>query len=763
MVRRSYPLSATKPLILLAGVAGVLLGCVLACGVSGPAAAQDAGGTPPSAKAKAAGAPARAADPKPAQVKRMGRVFKVVLPITGRTRERLWPAVRRALKEAEEAGARAVLIFEFVVPKNQGDFGAGTTLGNAYDLADKLLLSDALSTATTVAYVPRTIRGHAVLLALACDELIMAPEAELGPAGVDEPVITPEVLATYRGIMTRRKPGLVEMALTLVDKNRELLEVTTDDGATQLVTPEGLKELERSRTVFKNKEVLFKAGVPAALTGEKGRKKGVVSALASDRRDLVRALEPLDSILDVFVPESGLRAVQVEFKGPLDGARAEKTRRMILDAIRRRNVNFVLVRIDGTGGSPGDSIAMANFLAHDLNPDEIHTVAYVAKEARADAVLMALACDEIVMHGGAVLGGGDEAARLAPPVLKELTDALQGIAAKKSRPWSAPAAMIDGRLEVFRCTRPGQARPAYFSQLELDEQPDAKAWLKGAPVTAPGRPLEVFGMDAADYVPGTRTVGGYGDLKAQFDLEREPATLEPTWVDVLVDALASRGLRILLLIIGFGALWAELHAPGIGVPGFIAVVCFVLFFWGQFLGGTAGWLEVLLFVAGVACVLVELFVLPGLGIFGLGGGVMILASLILASQTFVIPSTPSELAEFQNSLMVVGGAIVGTIAVVVMLNRWLPQTPLLGQIMLRPPSPQEAEAIDLSAVLAHVENLVGAQGTTTTPLVPGGKAMFGNSLFDVVTEGGFVPAGATVDVVEIRGNWIIVRAAGGPT
>jgi membrane-bound serine protease (ClpP class) len=296
----------------------------------------------------------------------------------------------------------------------------------------------------------------------------------------------------------------------------------------------------------------------------------------------------------------------------------------------------------------------------------------------------------------------------------------------------------------------------------LAEQPDANAWLKGEAVRAPGRPLEIRGADAAGYVPGTRTVGSYGDLKAQYDLEKEPATLEPTWVDVLVDALASPGLAILLLVIGFVALYAELHAPGIGVPAFVAIVCFVLFFWSHFLGGTAGWLEVILFVVGVGCVLLEMFVIPGFGIFGLGGGAMILASLVLASQTFVIPRNPSEMAEFQKSLMVVGASILGVIAAITLLNRWLPQTPLLGQMVLQPPSGEEVEAIDESASLTHFEELVGMQGTTTTPLFPGGKARFGKNVFDVMTEGGFVPVGATVEVLEVRGNWMIVRSVDGP-
>ena len=56
-----------------------------------------------------------------------------------------------------------------------------------------------------------------------------------------------------------------------------------------------------------------------------------------------------------------------------------------------------------------------------------------------------------------------------------------------------------------------------------------------------------------------------------------------------------------LLLLGLAALYAELQSPGIGVGAFIAAVCFVLFFWGNYLGGTAGWLEVLLFVLGRGC------------------------------------------------------------------------------------------------------------------------------------------------------------------
>ena len=113
----------------------------------------------------------------------------------------------------------------------------------------------------------------------------------------------------------------------------------------------------------------------------------------------------------------------------------------------------------------------------------------------------------------------------------------------------------------------------------------------------------------------------------------------------------------------------ELQAPGSAVGGFVAAVCFLLFFWSHYLGGTAGWLEVTLFVAGVACLLLEVFVIPGFGIFGLGGGAMVLASIILASQTSgsLIPHNDYQFEQLQSSLLTVAAVGLGVIVLAALL------------------------------------------------------------------------------------------------
>jgi len=252
-------------------------------------------------------------------------------------------------------------------------------------------------------------------------------------------------------------------------------------------------------------------------------------------------------------------------------------------------------------------------------------VAYVPDRARCDAALVALACDQVVMHPQATLGGEGDYVFTEDDIAQIRKTLRDTIALKKARSWSLPAAMIDPKLEVFRCTRRGGKYTEYFCEEELAKQPDAAQWEKGPAVTRPGRPLEVDGRQAVEYGLANETATSFAEFRQLYGLENDPALLEPSWVDQLVEALASPYVAVLLLMIGGAALYGELHAPGIGVGGFLAAVCFVLFFWSRFLGGTADWLEVILFLLGVGCVMLEIFVLPGFGIFGLGGGALILA------------------------------------------------------------------------------------------------------------------------------------------
>ncbi|MCA9152759.1 MAG: hypothetical protein KDA92_25820, partial [Planctomycetales bacterium] len=176
---------------------------------------------------------------------------------------------------------------------------------------------------------------------------------------------------------------------------------------------------------------------------------------------------------------------------------------------------------------------------------------------------------------------------------------------------------------------------------------------------------------------------------------------------------------------------------------------------------TAEVLEVMLFLMGIACIILEILVIPGFGIFGLGGGAMVLASLVLASQTFVLPTNDYQWRAFSQSMTTVLLAGVGVFAMLFLLRQNIHRAPLLRRVVLMPPSDDERELRLQRESGTHYEWLLGQIGVTRTQLMPSGKATFGDLTVDVMSEGELIDRGARVVVVEAKGNRVIVRASKG--
>lgn len=680
---------------------------------------------------------------------RFGVTMRLTLPIDAQTRKEVERFAARTLMRATDQKARPVLIFEFFVPPGGEEHGRGSDFFTAHGLAEYLSGRE-LNQATTVAYLPKTVQGHAVLAAIACDEIIMAPGAELGPAGVDDEIIDETRLSVYRKIAERRRTIPVAVALGLLDPKVEVLRVETELGR-EFVLPDEIENIKKTRTV-ESTEVLFPAGQPGRLTGREARSFGLIDYLASDRREVASALD-LDPDALLLDPSLGgqWRAIQVDIKGPINATLARQSQRLIDDAMRDRDVNFICLWIDSPGGSLVDSMSLANHLAT-LDSGKIRTVAYVPHQALGDAALIALACDQTFMHPEAALGGSGAYQPTESEIEQARQTVRESLAPAKSRSWSLPAAIIDPKLVVHECSRLNLVE--YFSDEELADQ--AGEWEKGKVVTIPGAPFRTRGRDAVDLGLATRVVESFDELKRYYALENDPHLVAPGWADHIVEILAAPGVSMFLLMIGGFALYFELHTPGLGVGGFLATVCFVLFFWANYLGGTAGWLEVMLFLVGVACLLLELFVLPGFGVFGLGGGVLVILSFVLASQTFIVPRNPYQLAQFQQSMLTIAGAGVGITVASVLARRWIPSTPGLRHVVLSPPEGDEAADLSRREAMVDLANLVGKRGETTTPLTPSGKARFDNLLVDVLTDGEAVARGKRVEVVEVHGNRVVV-------
>src|SRR5829696_7251087 len=126
------------------------------------------------------------------------------------------------------------------------------------------------------------------------------------------------------------------------------------------------------------------------------------------------------------------------------------------------------------------------------------------------------------------------------------------------------------------------------------------------------KPPAVFhGRDAVAERLADRTSESHSDAFAALGVKAAAHSFAKTWVDDTVAVLNHPVATTALVVTGLVFLYVELATAGIGLATLPALLCFLLFFWAKFLGGTAGWLELVLFIAGLVCLLLEIFVIPG--------------------------------------------------------------------------------------------------------------------------------------------------------
>ncbi|MDX1964302.1 MAG: NfeD family protein [Pirellulales bacterium] len=737
---------------------------------------------PPQNPPAAAEAPPPAAD-QPAVVDPAGArggLVKLKLPITGDVDTRFRNALQRLLARfPAEQGTRPILVIEFSPATSAEDAGAPANppqddahksdFSRSQALAE-LLRSPDLQRVRVVGYIPPKVqvRGHAVLVALACPELIMARDAELGEGGIHDQSGIDRSEAYKAAAQTGGKP--VPLALGFWSAKNKVHRAEIADAGVEFVLEADLPKLREQKNVTAEKAL---DRLPFNFTGlECKQLLGIVNYLAANRQELAAALKIPEKLLnDEFFLGAGAKTAQLRIEGVLSPALLAEIDKKLTQA-HQDGVNFVLVVIRSPGGAPSAAAGLMQTLANLRSNDDhpFRTVAWIDQEALGDAAWIALGCDEIVMSPQARIGGygsgnptPDDRANLIL-AYKDHKNELdvnvrRGIAMQKNRPsWSLGAALIGNTESAALYRNKVSNLRKVFSPEELRQQADPAAWEQLQEIARANEPLELTGTNALSYGLAAFNAENMHQLKEHYGLEASPELLEPGWVDFLLRAIRNDYVMIFLLLIGGAGILAELQTPGVGLGGFIAFLCFMLYFWGQFLEGTAGWLEVLLFVFGLIFVLMEIFVFPGFGILGFGGGLMILASLILASQTTVIPTNAYQLNQLRNTLLVLLGAGAGTIGVAVLLHKFLPSTPGLNRMLLEPPSEQERLDQARRESLADFSHLLGQRGKTTTRLTPAGKALISDQLVDVVAPGDYIDPGKTIEVIEVRGHRVVVRA-----
>jgi len=467
-------------------------------------------------------------------------------------------------------------------------------------------------------------------------------------------------------------------------------------------------------------------------------------------------------------PTKVARPAVIEMYGEIDGKLTTYFKSRFEQA-KAANVDLLIIDIDSPGGLKIESLEMARMLR---DCDWAYTVAVVTNEAISGAALISIGCDAIYIDPNAKFGDIGEIAfdmeefawRLIEPKIESyLSRDARDLAESKGRPADLAEAMVDKEVLVYRRPAEDAEGEFEFTAVRTDEEIKPEEPWELIPETGPERFLTLSGQRAKELGVAQEFAASVDELadEYQYDVSKV-RRYHYTTTDTFVHSLNQPFFTGLLILIGLIAIYVEASAPGIGIGGLVAGLCAVLFFWSRFLTGTSGWLEVILFIAGLTFIALELFVIPGFGVPGLSGIVLVFASVLLASQSFVVPETAVQWNTFTSSSLVMLTSGFLFLIAAVFISRRLGTLPFLNRLVLAGPDRETSsdEILTDGSALSdgEVPIAVGDIGVSESVLRPAGRAKFSDRSINVVSDGSYVEVGQRVKVVRVTGNVVKVAA-----
>lgn len=713
--------------------------------------------------------------------KGQGEWIDVPAPISSEVVNRVRIQTERAVAQGAQ-----VLVFRF-----RG--GESSDFGPCKDLADFLLDAKEprrLEGREIVAYIDKPLNGHVMLPVLACQSIYMHGTATLGfdARALERTKLDDVTVRAYTQVTQSRQGRALAIPMKMLEPEFTVLQF--EDGGRRLklqshrAPPPGLDpgELIKPDELNLQPKVFSEAGRPGIFTAKELDQVGFIARIIDSQQELAGHLE----VALWSNPMAGVenpRAAVIIVKESLDRGTLDMLRRKVDRAIGADRVNCLILKLENANG--GFAIAehadsFAQYMIQEAQRNNVLTVAFIPESASGAALFLALACDQIVLGPEARLDG-ENLIMSAPnrPVEERdrqlVQQQLMELAKKKGYSPALARGLVDVGVEIVRATeRPDPQRPQrkqargvmFFVKGEVPPN-----WVvdERVPVKTAGRLLVIEAKRKGDAQRGqsdalewgiARNVLSTKELKGVFEYygitEGNARVMGADWLDRLVFFLRHEVTTVFLVIIGFTCLILELKSPGLTLPGITAAVCFLLVFWAHsWLAGEVNTLAVLLFLLGLVLIGVELFLLPGFGITGVSGIVMMLLGLTLV----VIRQWPQSQAEYVTlgtQFSIFAASLIVAVLGAFMLGRYLPHIPFANRLMLQPPDELTADSAG-SLGFALPPTLLGAFGTAVTPLSPAGKACFGEQYIDVTTEGGYVDAGSRVQVIEIEGLRVVVK------
>ncbi len=445
-----------------------------------------------------------------------------------------------------------------------------------------------------------------------------------------------------------------------------------------------------------------------------------------------------------------------------------------LKTARNEKYDLVVLEIDTWGGLVNSCNRINSAVANCGVP----VIAYVRTKAFSGGAILSLGCKAIVMEPGSQIGGALAIDMQGHDLNKDMrikenstmAASVKVLCDRNNYPIPVAQGMVDSGIDVLETN---DLKQRFMTNLDYDIQGVKPVIIKKWKAKG-----EILTLTANEAVNTGIAAGTANDVdEVMLGLGVKPASME--LFDISASEKAARALshplwRVLFVVIGLISLFLELKSPGHGAGYLGFALCMGIFFWLQIFASNAGMIELVLFGAGAALVALEIFVLPGVGVLGFAGFVLLMSSIVLSflpegvsiSNIWTGKGQDWEMQLLNKGLMwsaitlisIVGVVIVGLLkgATLPGLSRMALTAQVGGNVksLGGPATPGGPAA---SAAKLALDALVGQNGTAETVLRPAGKVRLNGVTYDAVSEGGFLKPGVNVTVLRVSANSLIVR------
>jgi len=407
------------------------------------------------------------------------------------------------------------------------------------------------------------------------------------------------------------------------------------------------------------------------------------------------------------------------------------------------NADYILLHLNTYGGM----VNIADSMRTKILNSHIPVLAFIDNQAISAGALISIACDSIYMRSGGNIGAAtvvDQTGSVVPDKYQSFMRSTMRATAESH----GKDTIITGNDTIIKWRRDPRIAEAMVDPTIVAEGIDDSS--KVLTFTAEEAIANGYCEGMASNIKEVLQIAGIKDY--------ELITYRPSGVDKIINFLLSAVVQGILIMIMIGGVYFEMQTPGIGFPIIASLAAALLYFAPLYLEGLAEHWEILIFMAGIALVIVEIFVIPGFGVAGISGIVLILAGLTLSlvdNISFRFEGT-AALAQLSRAFSTVVISVFLTFVIAILGTKRFAFSKALSGFSLAAVQDHNEGYVSIDA---RQKDMIGKSGTALTILRPSGRVEIDGEIFDARSDISFIEKGEKIKVIrDEAGQLYVVKA-----